>query len=250
MRWDENTILQVRKLRVNGKTYSEVNTILKLDIPKSTMSNWTRNINLPRHYYIKINKLNKLNLKKARKLALIANKKKLNERLRLLQTKNINLLKIINKDVGKLMLAMLYLCEGAKYPTTSQVKFGSSHPGMIRLFISLLRECFELDESKFRGKVQCRADQKITKLEKYWSQIASIPLSKFNKSWIDKRTVGKPTKKQDYMGVFVINYFDTDIQLELQFLGEYLGKNGPVAQLVERLRGTQEVRGSTPLGST
>jgi hypothetical protein len=145
---------------------------------------------------------------------------------------------------------MLYLCEGSKYPTTTQIKFGSSHSNMIRLFISLLRECFELDESKFRGRVQCRADQDTKKLEKYWSNLSHIPLNKFYKTWADSRTIGKPTRKKDYMGVFVINYFDTDIQLELQFLGEYLGEHGPVAQLVERLRGTQEVRGSIPLGST
>lgn len=250
MRWDKNTVFKAKKLRINGKTYSEINTILKLDIPKSTMNNWFTKINLPHHYRAKIKKLNKINLEKARGLAVISNKKKLNDRLYRLRIKNINLLKVINKDVGKLILATLYLCEGAKYPTTSQIKFGSSHPGMIRLFLCLLRECFDLDENKFRGMVQCRADQKTTKLEKYWSRISSIPLRKFYNPLIDKRTIGKPTKKQDYMGVFVINYFDTDIQLELQFLGEYLGKNGPVAQLVERLRGTQEVRGSTPLGST
>ena len=75
-------------------------------------------------------------------------------------------------------------------------------------------------------------------------------MKRFYPARIDKRTINKPTTKKDYKGVFVINYFDVDVQVELQSLGEYLGEEGPVAQLVERLHGMHEVRGSSPLGST
>ena len=44
----------------------------------------------------------------------------------------------------------------------------------------------------------------------------------------------------------MVEYFDVDIQLELQFLGEYLGEQGPVAQLVERCYGIAEVQGFDP----
>ena len=192
---------------------------------------------LPDFYEEKIKKINRISFRKAVRMARKVNKKKLEWRLKVLREKNRHLLNLIDRDVGVLMLAMLYICEGSKYPTTRQVKFGSSHPGIVRLFLVLLRGCFNLDKSKFRGRVHCRADQNIKSLERYWSNVSDVPLDKFRKALIGKRTIGKPTQNKEYKGVFVISYFDTDIQLELQFLGEHLGKDGPVAQLVERLHG-------------
>lgn len=237
MRWGESVKHEARRLRRRGRTYSEINTQLGLSIPKSTLNWWFDGLVLPGFYEKKIEKINKISFRKAIRVARQVNKKKLELRLKILREKNQHLLNLIDKDMGILMLSMLYVCEGSKYPTTRQVKFGSSHPGIVRLFLVLLRGCFKLDEGKFRGRVHCRADQNTKFLERYWSNISNIPLDKFRKALIDKRTIGKPTKNKDYRGVFVISYFDTDIQLELQFLGEHLGKDGPVAQLVERLHG-------------
>ena len=237
MRWGESVKHEARRLRRRGRTYSEINTQLGLNIPKSTLNGWFNGLVLPDFYEEKIKKINRISFRKAVRIARKVNKNKLESRLKVLREKNQHLLNLIDRDVGVLMLAMLYICEGSKYPTTRQVKFGSSHPGIMKLFIVLLRGCFNLDESKFRGRVHCRADQNIKFLERYWSNISDVPLDKFRKALIDKRTIGKPTKNINYKGVFVVSYFDTDIQLELQFLGEHLGKDGPVAQLVERLHG-------------
>lgn len=230
MRWDKEIVYRAQKLRGKGRTYSEINNQMGTDIPKSTLNHWFKGIELPESYYKRIVILNKNNLSKALKVARRVNKKKLKERFLRLRNKNMHLLDLIDKDVGKILLSMMYLCEGAKYPVTRMLKFPSSNPGTIKLFLALFRGCFEIDESKFRGRVQCRADQDATKLKRYWSKISNIKLEQFH-VWIDKRTIGKPTRKKNYKGVFVVEYFDVDIQLELQFLSEYLTEQGPVAKL-------------------
>ena len=107
---------------------------------------------------------------------------------------------------------------------------------MIKVFLLLLRSCYILDESKFRMSVQCRADQKQKELIKFWGEITGINISQYYATKVDKRSIGKPTLKTTYRGVCVIHYFDTDLQCELQFLGENLGKDIALEQMKKQLK--------------
>ncbi len=216
---------QVIKLRRQGKTYSEIQSRLGLIIPKSTLSYWCRNTPLPLNYQRKIQEYNKINLNKARKIALIVNKIKKEKRLQLILSHNLHLSGILkNRDVAKVALAMLYLGEGSK--KRGALTFANSDPFIISLFLRLLRYCYNLDESKFRCTLLCRADQNIKKLEEFWSQITKIPLSQFYKARIDPRTIGKPSKKLNYKGVCRIDYFSTDIFIEMTQIPKIIHK-GP-----------------------
>lgn len=104
---------------------------------------------------------------------------------------------------------------------------------MIGLFLKLLRQCYEIDEKKFRFTLQCRADQNVKKLEDYWSKVTRIPLSQCFKVQIDPRTIGKPSKKKDYKGVCRIDYFsahiDTELKIIVIIISKHYGFNfGPV----------------------
>lgn len=68
------------------------------------------------------------------------------------------------------------------------------------------------------------ADQDIKKLERFWSKVTSIPLSQFYKTRIDPRTIGKPSKKPDYKRVCRIDYFSTEIFIELTKIVEIIYK--------------------------
>lgn len=212
------------KLRQQGNTYSEIKAKLNLTIPKSTLSNWCKNITLPKNYQDRIKKQQIYNLYRARIVAIKVNQEKRKVYLDNLENKNkylVNTLK--NKDVAKIALAMLYLGEGSKTQKGS-LTFGNSSVEIISLFLKLLRSCYILDETKFRCTVQCRADQNIKKLENYWSKITNIPLNNFYKAQVDKRTLDKPSKKPDYKGVCRINYFSADIYNELIIINQLLTK--------------------------
>jgi len=211
-----------KALRRKRKTYSEIQKELGVSIPKSTLSYWCRNILLPASYFQIIKSLNLKNLNKARTLAVLANKEKQEKILTALRKKNEYLARYLNKDICKLLLSMLYLGEGAKHKGSRALKLGSTDPKIIQLYLKLLYKCFPITSKKFRVAIGCRADQNIRELEKYWHSITEIPYSQFYKTQIDKRTVGKKTKKKDYKGVCLITYFDTRIQLELEQVAQQI----------------------------
>lgn len=116
--------------------------------------------------------------------------------------------------VAKIALAMLYLGEGAKNER-GMVVFGNSNPNIIKLFLKLFRQVYETDITKFRITIGCRADQDVQALERFWRGVIDIPGIRFYDTRIDKRTIGKPTKRPEYKGVCCIGYLDNRIQFEL-----------------------------------
>lgn len=218
-RYNQTLIQEAIKLRSEGQTYTEIRHRLNLKIPKGTLHSWFKNIVLPKDYYGKIAKLNRDHLKKARLIAVAANKIKRQEFLSGLDKINLPLIDLIyNHETAKIALAMLCLGEASKYKSTRSFSLGSSDPRIIIIFISLLKACFDFKLEKVRCTVQCRADQDVKSLERYWMGITEIPKSLFYKAQIDPRTVGKPTKKENYKGVLKIDYLDIKVQLELESL--------------------------------
>lgn len=214
------------KLRKRGKTYLEIQKNLKAAIPKSTLFYWCRNIKLSQKYKNRIKKLILNNLYKARHLALNANQIKRERYLKSITDRNKYLaMSLRDKDIAKVALAMLYLGEGSKKQRGS-LMFGNSDPFIISLFLHLLRYCYNIDESKFRCTLQCRADQDIKKLEEFWCSITRIPLLQFYKAKIDPRTIDKPSKKPNYKGVCRIDYFSAELFTEIKLVAKIIYK-GP-----------------------
>lgn len=212
--------IKVIGLRKKGFSLSEISH--NLNIPKSTIQGWVKNIQLT--------KLQRINIKekilsggckgrnRARKV--IEDKKELWKNN--ISSKATRYIKSVYKNsrIEKLICGILYLCEGAKYPSTRHLVFTNSDPRMIKLFLKLLKRNFKLDNKKFRCRIMHRWDQEEENLNKYWSRKTGIPLSLFYKSYGDKRTKGIATKKKNYKGICSIKYLDTNIQFELQAIGE------------------------------
>ena len=224
---------KVRELRVAGKMYSEIQQILNLKVPKSTISTWCKGIIVDEKTKLRMgNKVRQtLEVSRVKAWSVIATKRQ--KYLESIYKNNLNLVKNFkNKEVAKIALAMLYLGEGSKTHRGS-LMFGNSEPNVIALFLKLLRQSYVVDESKLRFTLQCRADQDIKKLELYWSKLTEIPPSQCYKVQVDPRTKGKPSKKQDYKGVCRIDYFSAHIDNELKIIVNLINKHygfnfGPV----------------------
>jgi hypothetical protein len=119
---------------------------------------------------------------------------------------------------------MLYLGEGSKDSKRGSLMFGNSDPFIVSLFLRLLRCCYNINEGKFRCTLQCRADQNIKKLERFWFRITGIPLSQFYRARVDPRTIGKKSNKLDYKGVCRIDYFSAELFIELKQIAEIVNK--------------------------
>ena len=220
-----NTVkIQAIKLRQRGKTYSEIQQLIGKTIPKSTLSFWCKEVKLPGLYKIKLKNLSTKNLQYARAVAQKTQRRKRQEYFKKITKDNQHLIKkLTNKDTAKLLLTAFYLAEGGK-KTKGALMFGNSDPAIIKIFLKLLRLVYKIDESKFRCTLQCRADQNIKILEKFWSKTTGIPKNKFYSARIDKRSIGKKTKKQDYKGVCKIDYFSAHIFHELITIGNLICK--------------------------
>lgn len=220
MRYSASVIDSAKKLRLQGKTYSDIQKALKHNFNKSTLSHWFRDLELTKEQILLLGHNVNKKLIQAR-----LKSKKINEQRRIvyfnnLRDKNVHLLSLIDTKVQKLLLSILYLGEGAKSKSTKHLSLGSSNPNIIKLYLELLDNCFKIKKEKFRVRVQCRNDQNIKMLESFWQKVTKIPKSQFYPTYIDKRSIGKTTLHKDYKGVCSIMYFDRSIQFELEILAD------------------------------
>lgn len=213
---------QAIKLRKQGLTYSLIQKRLKAKISKGTLSYWFKNIVLSQKALTKNENFARKLWRHSREMAVSANKLIRKKYLDSIENDYIYLKdKINNRDIALIAMAMIYLGEGAKFSNRT-VMIGNSDPNVIKLFLYLLRLCYHIDESKFRCTLQCRADQNIPKLEKFWSKLTKIPSSQFYKTRVDPRTIGRPSRKLDYKGVCRLEYLSADIYHRLMKISEVL----------------------------
>lgn len=59
-----------------------------------------------------------------------------------------------NKQTARILVSLLYWCEGSKYPSSTVVTFSNSDRRLIIMFLQLLRHGFKLDEQKLRVHLQ------------------------------------------------------------------------------------------------
>ena len=213
---------QVRKLRSKGKTYTEIQQVLGVSISKSTLSDWCRDVILPDWYANKIKDINCKSFMKAQTMAWASMKRKRELFLDQVRQEAKHVIEKLNLESLKIILAMLYLGEGAKWKGHSGLLLGSSDPIIILLYISLLEECYKIKKDRLKCRISYRADQNIHELETYWSNITGISKENFYKTKPDPRTIGKKTKKSDYKGVCVITCAGSHIQLELEEIAKLL----------------------------
>ncbi|MBM3254702.1 MAG: hypothetical protein FJZ08_00135 [Candidatus Omnitrophica bacterium] len=217
---------EVRHLRKCGRSLEEIKR--KLNIPKNTLSGWVKDIQL--------SKIQKQRIKEkiiasgviGRPLAVKVNREKIEKWKAGIREEVKHFEKYASKDPesGKLICGLLYLCEGAKYPSSRYLYFGNSDPKMVCFFLRSLRRYYNIDENKLRFSISYRYDQNYQKLKTFWSKLIKIPKSKFLKSQPDIRTRCKPTLRKKYYGVGRLIYYDTTLQFELQSIGETIIKNG------------------------
>ena len=222
--YSKKTKQKVRSLRSQGWSLGEIS--LKTRIPKNTLSGWFKDIQLTKYQKARIKQKIIDSSAIRRALAVKVNREKV-EKWKFgirEKVKHYRQLATKNHEISKLICGVLYLCEGAKYPSSRYLHFGNADPAVIATFITLLRKYFNIDEAKLRFDVGYRWDQDYTKLKRYWSEITNIPISQSLNNKPDKRTKGKPTLKKGYMGICRVIYYSASLQFELQSIGETIIK--------------------------
>ena len=205
---------------LRGKSYSGITKLT--GVPKSTISTWFgKTIRKPWNRKTMLEHLNKI-----RKSANIALKKKWKEK----REQEIQEIKYkIKKDfknypknntrILKSLLAMLYWSEGSK--TKGTMTFVNTDPKLALFYITLLRKCYNIDETKFRIWLRIHYYHSKKKSKRFWSQLLNVPINQFYKISIKKRGKSKRFRK-NFAGMCSIKYNDNCLKKELMELYSYL----------------------------
>lgn len=204
------------ELRQKGTSLREVER--NLNIPRSTLSGWFKNVKLNRKQKLKL-KQNQINhLVKAREKAILWHNGQREKRLKEAENQAVTILSGINTEddhILQLALSMLYLGEGSK--TKSGTCIGSSDPLILKFFIKTLISHYEIDICKIKCALHLRFDQNPERLKRYWSKKLNIPLGNFTSPSMDGRTVKSPTYST-YNGVCVVSCGNIALQRQLLHL--------------------------------
>lgn len=208
-------------LRNRGYSLNEISQ--KLIISKGTASLWLRELDLNEEAKKRIKQKSIQGFRNSLK-----SKKKNRELLHKdIFNKNIFVLNSIlhSKNLNKLLCSILYWCEGNK--DQGSVRFTNSDPAMIKIFITLFRKSFRLDEARFRACIHIHEYHNDNVQKKYWSKITNIPIKQFSKSY--KKSNTGPRSRKNYQGCISVRYNDTKISKELNslwrlFADNYLGE--------------------------
>ena len=115
---------------------------------------------------------------------------------------------------------MLYWAEGAKTFGGGKVDFANSDESMVKIFLSCLRQIYQVNEKRIRVSLYCYSNQNVQSLVEYWTNILHLPKKQFFRPYVrsdyDPKKVNKMTR-----GLVHIVY--SDIRLLKQILEE-IGK--------------------------
>ncbi len=198
------------KLRSEGKTYSQIKSIT--GISKSTLSNWLGE----KYSHIFDKKAQIKHLKKIRPLAAKAKKAQVLLLEEEAWRQGVGVLKSLKESVAvdKLALGLLYWAEGAKYKGVSGLTFVNTDPTLMRLFVTLLRRAYPLDEKRFRVRIHLHYYHEKTRLTNFWSRHLQIPKSQIATPLVKPRSTKKRFKRNS-KGICLLRYLDSSIRRQI-----------------------------------
>ncbi|MDO8436131.1 MAG: hypothetical protein Q7S82_01955 [bacterium] len=206
------------KLRRKGKSIRNIEKTLNIN--RSTLSGWLRNIELTNEQKTQLHQKWLTALIRARLKAAEINRNAKIERIRKIKQGVGELMSRIeiNKTWGELIFSIFYLAEGTK--KENAIVIANSNPEVLKSFLTLFRYLYKPNELKFRCCLHLRKDQSNEQSKNYWSETLKISESQFYKTQFDKRTI-KSTYK-NYKGVCVLTYLDMNLQRRILYIGEEL----------------------------
>lgn len=195
--------IKARDLRKQGigiKTISHT-----LSVSSSTASLWCRDIELTSDQ-IKILQKNARDPFFGKRLEYIQKKQaQRKEKIRSLREEGITNIGTISKRDLFITGISLYWAEGFK--KDNLVGFANTDPAMIKIFLLWLKNCCDISQERIKCRLGINEyyKEKIDVFELYWSNILQIPISQFQKPYIQKVQWKKHyDNPEDYHGVLRI----------------------------------------------
>ncbi|OGZ69515.1 MAG: hypothetical protein A3D44_03825 [Candidatus Staskawiczbacteria bacterium RIFCSPHIGHO2_02_FULL_42_22] len=172
--------------RKKGYSYNMISS--KIEVNKSTLSNWLSGIPFsPNAELIKRIGLAKL------KSASFKHNQKISEINEMRELAREELGTLTKRDLWLLGIG-LYLGEGTK--AFEQIRFSNSNPEMIKVAMVWFREICKLKDENFSLAIHCYPDNNIEETLNYWSRVTGIHEKQFAKIYIDRRDNKSTVKRK------------------------------------------------------
>ena len=179
MSLDINLKKEAIALRKNGESYNNIKKILGLK-SKGTLSQWFKDIKLPKKSLKLLAKNNELahkrglfNANKKRRIRIDAENKKAFEYGR-------DCIQSISEKELLLIGAVLYWGEGSKSERSSvSLNFSNSDPLMVSVYMRFIREILKVPESRIRAGIHIYPSISADEARKFWSKTTKLPENRF-----------------------------------------------------------------------
>ena len=209
-------------LRKKGATYSEI--IKKICVPKSTLSDWLRNLPLNPKQIEKLEKRIKNNKQIAVEKTTVIKHIKRQKRLDLTyKNEGVRLLPLSDKELFLCGL-FLYWGEGRK-GFRGVISLNNTDPKVVKFYLKWLTQSLEIPKGKIKVTLHLYQDMDIKSSVNFWSKYLNFPINQFNKPYIKKSTFSNLTHKgftHGTCGLYISNsLLKEKILLGIQAIADY-----------------------------
>ena len=202
-------------LRKRGLSYNEISK--ELNVPKSTLSGWLKD--LPLSEIVKSNNIQKAKLAAAKNIIDLNRKRAVayQARVRASLSTYSKSLPVVKKGELLWLGLALFLAEGGKREKWS-VRFVNSDPLVIKIMMSFFRQVCRVDDGDFKFRIHLHKNAKPDKSLKFWSKIASISEKQFYRPYfaIPKSSSGKRPKNRLPFGTLHVIVSDAELVRKLK----------------------------------
>lgn len=202
-KYKKNIAIDMRK---RGLSYSDIEN--RIHVPRSTLSFWLSEIKLPDELKKKLEAKRMAGIKKASAKRIL----KLQKNIQDIKTSSAKNIKQISKKELWLIGVVLYwrerLLSGSESDIRKGVKFTSSDPYLVKLFLKWLKDIGgiknnEIDFDIFMSDVDKGNKAVINEAISFWSEVTEFPENWFTKIYYHKskqkrKRGGRNTKKNKF----------------------------------------------------
>lgn len=206
-------------LRKKGKTYGEIEK--NLNLPKSTVAWWLRNVKISKSLQKQILERSK---EKWRKNITLYNKyygkirsQKAAEIRDIYRNKAVKEIKTVSSKDLKLIGTSLYWAEGNN-KNRHRLQFSNSNPLMIKIEMRFFQEICKIPNNKITARIHLYPHTNQKKALDYWSKIINLPKTQFKtpQTQISRASKGKKLKNTLPYGTLHITICSTELACRVQ----------------------------------
>lgn len=218
-KYNKEIISRARNRRKEGLSLSEISNIMK--IPKGTIGNWVRDIDLTEKQKQRLNKKEEGSWEKIKIYSLTRRKRTVKKHKEwYLYGKNI----ILNEE--SLVGLILYAAEGTHSKKSSSIDIANTTLSYLLKFIEMMEHVFDIKRSEIVGRVAIHSYHDKEKVIKYWTKKLDI-----KKISIMEVRNGKRRIRKGYMGTMHLIYSNIEIRCKLEgLIDKYTGRKFPIGQ--------------------